>query len=83
MVNLLKQSKGVSYSDLGLSSQFKKNLIVFDRSADFLTPLLNQRHFEGLVDEFYGISQNRVDSFKFRQEEGEVKIEKKNSVQIE
>lgn len=33
---------------------------IFDRSVDFLTPLLKQMTYEGLVDEFYGITGNYV-----------------------
>lgn len=32
-----------------------EHLIIFDRSSDFLTPLLRQITYEGLIDEFYGI----------------------------
>ncbi len=31
-------------------------MIILDRSIDFLTPLLRQITYEGLVDEFYGIN---------------------------
>jgi hypothetical protein len=31
-------------------------VIIIDRSIDFLTPLLKQITFEGLVDELYGIN---------------------------
>ena len=35
-------------------------LAIFDRNIDFLTPLLKQMTYEGLVDEFYGITGNYV-----------------------
>ena len=31
-------------------------MIIFDRASDFLTPLLKQLTYEGLIDETYGIS---------------------------
>jgi hypothetical protein len=31
-------------------------LIIFDRACDFVTPLLKQITYEGLIDEFYGIN---------------------------
>ena len=33
-----------------------EHLIIFDRASDFLTPLLKQITYEGMVDEFYGIT---------------------------
>lgn len=33
-------------------------MAIFDRNIDFLTPLLKQMTYEGLVDEFYGITGN-------------------------
>ena len=35
-------------------------LAIFDRNIDFLTPLLKQMTYEGLVDEFFGITGNYV-----------------------
>jgi hypothetical protein len=31
-------------------------LIIIDRNIDFVTPLLKQITYEGLIDEFYGIN---------------------------
>lgn len=31
-------------------------MIIFDRACDFVTPLLKQITYEGLIDEFYGIN---------------------------
>ena len=31
------------------------NLIIIDRESDFVTPLLTQLTYEGLIDEIYGI----------------------------
>ncbi|KAH8420652.1 hypothetical protein KR222_004638, partial [Zaprionus bogoriensis] len=35
-------------------------LILLDRSIDLLTPLATQLTYEGLIDEFYGIRQNKL-----------------------
>ncbi|KAL4223148.1 Vacuolar protein sorting-associated protein 33A [Mactra antiquata] len=36
------------------------NLVIIDRTVDLLTPLLTQLTYEGLIDEFYGISSTSV-----------------------
>ena len=33
-----------------------ENLIIIDRETDFVTPLLTQLTYEGLIDEIYGIN---------------------------
>jgi hypothetical protein len=38
-----------------------ESLIVIDRNVDFATPLLTQLTYEGLVDEFFGISHNQAE----------------------
>lgn len=35
-----------------------ETLIMIDRNIDFMTPLCTQLVYEGLVDDFYGISAN-------------------------
>ena len=35
-------------------------LLLLDRSVDLITPLVTQRTYEGLIDEFYGIKNNHV-----------------------
>ena len=35
-------------------------MIILDRSVDFITPLLRQITYEGLIDEFFGINGNFV-----------------------
>ncbi len=38
-----------------------ESLIIIDRGVDFLTPLLTQLTYEGLVDELFGIQQNQAE----------------------
>ncbi len=49
------------YGGSGLHSNRKCELIIIERSVDFITPLLTQLTYEGLIDEFYGISSNQVE----------------------
>lgn len=39
-----------------------ENLIIIDREIDFVTPLLTQLTYEGLIDEIYSIQNCRVSS---------------------
>lgn len=36
------------------------SILLLDRSADLITPLVTQRTYEGLIDELFGISHNSV-----------------------
>lgn len=45
-------------------SQSNENLIIIDREVDFITPLLTQLTYEGLIDEKYGI-RNSIEPFTF------------------
>ncbi|KAI5786395.1 Sec1-like protein [Peziza echinospora] len=38
-----------------------ESLIIIDRGIDFVTPLLTQLTYEGLIDEIYGIKNSKVD----------------------
>ncbi|KAF3939907.1 hypothetical protein ABW19_dt0201424 [Dactylella cylindrospora] len=49
-----------SSMSLGLSSIIE-NLVIIDREADFVTPLLTQLTYEGLIDEIYGINNSHVE----------------------
>ena len=40
-----------------------ENLIVIDRETDFVTPLLTQLTYEGLIDEIYGIKNCELSSY--------------------
>eukprot|EP00825_Cyclidium_porcatum_P052197 TRINITY_DN9814_c0_g1_i6.p1 TRINITY_DN9814_c0_g1~~TRINITY_DN9814_c0_g1_i6.p1 ORF type:complete len:264 (+),score=38.23 TRINITY_DN9814_c0_g1_i6:129-920(+) len=46
-------------------------LILFDRNIDFVTPLLSQSTYQGLLDEFYGIKSNGI--FK-QQDQGQLQV---------
>jgi len=45
-------------------SQTIENLIIIDRDTDFITPLLTQLTYEGLIDEKFGI-KNSMDMSLF------------------
>lgn len=36
------------------------NLILIDRSVDYLTPMMTQLTYEGLVDEYLGIKYSKI-----------------------
>ena len=58
LANLLRrhQSSGLTqYADLEVSNQVD-SLIVIDRSVDWVTPMCTQLTYEGMLDEFVGIS---------------------------
>jgi len=44
-------------SNTGRAQPFE-SLIILDREADFITPLLTQLTYEGLIDEKYGIKNS-------------------------
>lgn len=47
---------------IGLTpSTTTESLIIIDREVDFVTPLLTQLTYEGLIDEMFGISNNQTD----------------------
>ena len=47
---------------VGLSpSATTESVIIIDREVDFVTPLLTQLTYEGLIDEVYGIQNNQTD----------------------
>jgi len=41
-------------------SQSIESLIIIDREADFITPMLTQLTYEGLIDEKYGIKNSII-----------------------
>jgi vacuolar protein sorting-associated protein 33A len=43
--------------NIGKSQPFE-SLVILDREADFVTPLLTQLTYEGLIDEKYGIKNS-------------------------
>jgi hypothetical protein len=53
-------SSGTSLLDLTPSPSIE-NLIIIDREVDFPTVLLTQLTYEGLLDEFFGITSNQVE----------------------
>jgi vacuolar protein sorting-associated protein 33A len=53
-------SSGTSLLDLTPSPSIE-NLIIIDREVDFPTVLLTQLTYEGLIDEFFGITSNQVE----------------------
>jgi hypothetical protein len=44
-------------------SQSIESLIIIDREVDFITPLLTQLTYEGLIDEKYGIKNSDIALF--------------------
>ncbi|KAB5551385.1 putative lysine-specific histone demethylase 1A [Coniochaeta sp. 2T2.1] len=47
---------------IGLTpSTTTESLIIIDREVDFVTPLLTQLTYEGLIDEMFGIQNNQTD----------------------
>ncbi|KAF3200239.1 hypothetical protein TWF106_003410 [Orbilia oligospora] len=42
-------------------SSIIENLVIIDRETDFVTPLLTQLTYEGLIDEIFGISNSHVE----------------------
>lgn len=48
-----------SVLSMGRSQPFE-SLIILDREADFITPLLTQLTYEGLIDEKYGIKNSNI-----------------------
>ncbi|KAF8424631.1 Sec1-like protein [Tirmania nivea] len=38
-----------------------ENVIIIDRETDFVTPLLTQLTYEGLIDEIYGIKNSKIE----------------------
>lgn len=47
---------------VGLSpSTTTESIIIIDREVDFVTPLLTQLTYEGLIDELFGIQNNQTD----------------------
>ncbi|KAI0396694.1 Sec1-like protein [Xylariaceae sp. FL0594] len=42
-------------------SNWIESVIIFDREVDFVTPLLTQLTYEGLLDEVWGIQNNQAD----------------------
>ncbi|KAJ6254395.1 vacuolar protein sorting-associated protein 33a [Anaeramoeba flamelloides] len=52
---LARQKEIPAIKDPGIDT-----LILIDRSIDFITPLLTPLNYEGLIDEFYSISQSFV-----------------------
>lgn len=58
LANLLRrhQASGLTqYADLDVSNQVD-SLIIIDRSVDWVTPMCTQLTYEGMLDEFVGIS---------------------------
>ncbi|KAE9970593.1 hypothetical protein BLS_008344 [Venturia inaequalis] len=51
---------GTSMLDITPSNSIE-SLIIIDREVDFPTALLTQLTYEGLIDEYYGISANQVE----------------------
>ncbi|XP_002061201.3 vacuolar protein sorting-associated protein 33A [Drosophila willistoni] len=51
-----RDEKSLYYGDKGAIDQ----LILLDRGIDLLSPLATQLTYEGLIDEFYGIRQNKL-----------------------
>jgi hypothetical protein len=45
-------------------SQSIESLIIIDREVDFITPLLTQLTYEGLIDEKYGIKNSIIASLE-------------------
>ncbi len=62
------------------------NLIILDRSVDFLTPLMTQLTYEGLIDENFGIKYTQLeipqDRLKKSTAEGVNVVEMKKSIVI-
>ncbi|KAJ3427341.1 vacuolar protein sorting-associated protein 33a [Anaeramoeba flamelloides] len=52
---LARQKEIMAIEDPGIDT-----LVLIDRSVDFITPLLTPLNYEGLIDEFYSISQSFV-----------------------
>ncbi|TRX97712.1 hypothetical protein FHL15_001467 [Xylaria flabelliformis] len=42
-------------------SNFLESVVIIDREVDFVTPLLTQLTYEGLIDEVWGIQNNQTD----------------------
>lgn len=55
-----ESGRETSFLDL-TPSQSIESLIVIDRSVDFPTALLTQLTYEGLIDEFFGVTANQTD----------------------
>ncbi|KAH8421539.1 hypothetical protein KR009_012211 [Drosophila setifemur] len=51
-----RDERSLYHGDKGVIDQ----LILLDRSIDLLSPLATQLTYEGLIDEFFGIRQNKV-----------------------
>lgn len=59
---LLAGETGHDGDKLGLSpSTTTESVIIIDRDVDFVTPLLTQLTYEGLIDEIFGIQNNQTD----------------------
>ena len=65
----IKGSKAKLFNELLIKKEVESNLkdkeevfgmIVFDRSIDFITPLLTNYTYEGLIDEYYGIDKGNI-----------------------
>jgi vacuolar protein sorting-associated protein 33A len=55
-------SEGASTSLLDMTpSQSIESLIIIDRQCDLATPLLTQLTYEGLLDEFFGVTSNQME----------------------
>ncbi|KAH8294476.1 hypothetical protein KR018_011397, partial [Drosophila ironensis] len=51
-----RDERSLYHGDKGVIDQ----LILFDRSIDLLSPLATQLTYEGLIDEYFGIRQNKM-----------------------
>ncbi|KAL2154901.1 hypothetical protein VTH82DRAFT_3577 [Thermothelomyces myriococcoides] len=59
---LLADEDAAEADRAGLSpSTTIENVIIIDREVDFVTPLLTQLTYEGLIDEVFGIQNNQTD----------------------
>jgi hypothetical protein len=59
---LLAGEDGGESAKTGLSASTTiENVIIIDREVDFVTPLLTQLTYEGLIDEVFGIQNNQTD----------------------
>ena len=59
---LTSENTNSTPSQLGMMpSSSIESLIIIDREVDFVTPLLTQLTYEGLVDEIFGITDNQAE----------------------
>ncbi|KAK1781887.1 Sec1-like protein [Copromyces sp. CBS 386.78] len=59
---LLAGEEAAEGDKIGLSpSTTNESVIIIDREVDFVTPLLTQLTYEGLIDEVFGVQNNQAD----------------------